>query len=208
MEEQQRGMDPTMILREIQNRRPYKQRGFTLIETMIAMVVLSVGILSLAAMLADSLAYMNTSQYDYIAQQKAAESIESIYTARNLGQATWSTICNVGSSVCTGGIFMNGAEPLCDPGADEIIGTADDYSGTNCSVSPDSVLMTDSTGKYPTSMTSTAKIPLTAYNFKRTITITAFPNVTNLRTITVLITYQAGRFNKSYTLTANISNFS
>jgi prepilin-type N-terminal cleavage/methylation domain-containing protein len=201
-------MDPTMILLDMQNRRHRKQRGFTLIETMIAMVVLSVGILGLAAMLADSLAWMNTSQFDYIAQQKAAASVESIYTARNLGQATWSTICNVGSAVCTGGIFMNGAEPLCDPGPDNIIGTADDYSGTNCSVSSDSILMTDSTGKYPTTMASAAKVPLTAYNFQRTITISAFPNVSNLRTITVLITYKAGRFNKSYTLTANISNFS
>ena len=88
------------------------ENGFTLIETMIAMVVLSFGILSLAAMLANALAFMSSSEYDYIAQQKAAEAIESIYTARNLGEATWSTICNVGSTVCTGGIFVNGAQPL------------------------------------------------------------------------------------------------
>jgi Tfp pilus assembly protein PilV len=171
---------------------------------MIAMVILSVGILSLAAMLASSLAYMNSSQFDYIAQQKAAEAVESIYTARNLGQATWNTICNVGSSVCTGGIFMNGAEPLCDPGPDEIIGTADDYSGTSCAVATDSLWLANSSGQYAT----TSKVPLTAYNFQRTITITSFPNVSNLRTITVLITYTAGQFNKTYTLTANISNFS
>ena len=178
--------------------------GFTLIETMIAVVVLSVGILSVAAMLADGLAYMNSSQYDYIAQQKAAEAIESIYTARNLGQATWSTICNVGSTVCTGGIFVNGAQPLCDPGPDYIIGTADDFNGTNCAVATDSLWLADSTGKYA----STTKVPLTNYSFKRTITITAFSNVTNLRTITVLITYKAGRFSRSYTLTSTISNFS
>ena len=40
--------------------------GFTLIETMIAMIVLTIGILSLAAMLASSLAYMSSSEYDYI----------------------------------------------------------------------------------------------------------------------------------------------
>src|ERR1700761_7622407 len=98
MEEQQRVMDSAMIPTEHRNQRQRRQRGFTLIETMIAMVVMSVGVLSLAAMLASSLAYMNTSQFDYVAQQKAAEAVESIYTARNLGQATWSTICNVGSS--------------------------------------------------------------------------------------------------------------
>ena len=58
------------------------------------------------------------------------------------------------------------------------------------------------------SSSADSKVPLTNYNFQRTITITAFPNVANLRTITVLITYKAGRFQRSYTLTTNISNFS
>ncbi len=180
------------------------ENGFTLIETMIAMVVLSFGILSLAAMLANALAFMSSSEYDYIAQQKAAEAIESIYTARNLGEATWSTICNVGSTVCTGGIFVNGAQPLCDPATDQIIGTADDFNGSACAVAADSILLPGSGGTY----TTPQKVPLTNYNYQRTITIAAFPNVANLRTITVLITYTAGRFQRTYTLTANISNFS
>jgi prepilin-type N-terminal cleavage/methylation domain-containing protein len=179
--------------------------GFTLIETMIAMVVLSIGILSLAAMLASSLAFMSASQFDYIAQQKAAAAVESIYTARNLGQATWSTICNVGSTVCAAGIFVNGAQPLCDPGPDEISGTADDFTGTVCSGPPDAIWSPGATGTFSS---LPIKVPLTTYSFQRTITIAAFPNVANLRTITVLITYRAGRFQKSYTLTAQISNFS
>src|SRR5580692_10138458 len=134
----------------IRNRRVIKS-GFTLIETMIAMAVLSVGILSLAAMLADCLAYMNMSQYDYIAQQKAAQAVESMYTARNLGQATWSTICNVGSTVCAGGIFQNGAEPLCDPGPDQIIDTADDFNGSACSIAADSILLPGTSGTYNSS---------------------------------------------------------
>jgi len=182
-----------------------RTKGFTLIETMISVVVLSVGILSLASILAYSLALMNAAQFDYIAQQKAAEAIESIYTARDMGQATWSTICNVGSTVCTNGVFINGAEPLCNPGPDEIIGTADDFTGSACAVSADMMLLPGSGGTY----TSTPQqIPLSSYSFLRTITISAFPSVANLRTITVLITYSAGRFQRSYTLTANISNFS
>ena len=206
MEKQQRRMDSTMRLPKGRACKGTggKKNGFTLIETMIAIVILSFGILSLAAMLADGIAYMDMSQYDYIAQQKASEAIESIYTARDLGQATWSTICNVGSAVCTGGIFVNGAEPLCDPGPDQIIGTADDFTGSSCAVASDSIWMPGSGGTY----SSGSKLPLTAYNFKRTITIAAFPSVANLRTITVLVTYQTGRFNRSYTLTANISNFS
>jgi len=40
------------------------EAGFTLIEMMIATVVLSVGLLGLAATLADGLAYMDMSKYD------------------------------------------------------------------------------------------------------------------------------------------------
>jgi prepilin-type N-terminal cleavage/methylation domain-containing protein len=180
------------------------QAGFTLIETMIAMVVLSIGVLGLAAMLADGLAYMSSSEYDYIAQQKAAAAVESIFTARDLGQVTWSTICNVSSAVCTSGIFLAGSEPLCDPGADGVVDTADDYNGTACNVQADAILLPGSAGTY----SSPQRVPLTNYNFRRTITIAAFPNVTNLRTITVLITYTAGRFQRTYTLTTTISNFS
>ena len=67
------------------------------------------------------------------------------------------------------------------------------------------ILLPGASGTYNA---SPQKVPLTNYSFLRTITITAFPNVANLRTITVLITYTAGRFRRSYTLTANISNFS
>ena len=91
------------------------QAGFMLLETMIAALVLSIGLVGLAAILAQGLAYMNVSQYEYIAQQKASETIESIFTARNQGQATWSTICNVGSTVCSNGMFLIGAQTLCDP---------------------------------------------------------------------------------------------
>jgi prepilin-type N-terminal cleavage/methylation domain-containing protein len=42
--------------------------GFTLIETMVAVVVLAIGVLGLAAMLASSVAYMTASKEDYIAQ--------------------------------------------------------------------------------------------------------------------------------------------
>lgn len=182
-----------------------RESGFTLIEALISIVVLSIGVLGLAAMLADGLAYMSTSEYDYIAQQKAAEAVESIYTARNLAQATWSTVCNVGSSICTGGIFLTGAQTLCDPGADGIVGTADDFSGSTCSVQQDAVLLPGAGGTYSS---SPQRVPLSTYQFLRTITVSAVTGNANLRTITVLITYRAGKFNRSYQMVATISNFS
>jgi prepilin-type N-terminal cleavage/methylation domain-containing protein len=173
--------------------------GFTLIETLVAIVVLAVGVLGLAAMLAGSMAYMSTSKDDYIAQQKAAEAVESIFTARNTGQKTWNSICNIGSPICPTGIFTAAATPLCDPGADGILGTADD----NCAII-DSLLTPGPDGKLGTA--DDVLIPLGTYT--RTITITAIPGNADLRQIAVTVTYISGRFNKSYTLTTNISAFS
>jgi len=190
-------------------RMPRRNRaGFTLIETMIATLVLSIGLLGLSGILAQGLAYMNVSQYEYIAQQKAAETVESIFTARDQGQATWSTICNVGSTVCSNGIFLTGANPLCDPNADGIAGTSDDFVSGACpdAAHTDSVLLPNATTGL---LTSPARIPLTDYGFKRTITVSSVTGVANLRTIQVTISYRAGRWpSMSYTLTTAISNFS
>ncbi|HTP43909.1 MAG TPA: prepilin-type N-terminal cleavage/methylation domain-containing protein [Candidatus Acidoferrum sp.] len=173
--------------------------GFTLIETMVAIVVLAIGVLGLAAMLASSVAYMNTSQDDYIAQQKAAEAVESIYTARNTGSKSWNTLCNVGSPICPAGIFAAGATQLCDPGADGIVGTGDD----NCAI-PDSIVTPGPDGKLGTA----DDVLIGLSNFTRTITITAIPGTTEVRQITVTMNYTAGGFNRTYTLTTNISAYS
>jgi len=201
-------------------RRKHEQRGFTLLETMIAMVVLTVGVVGLAAMLANSLAYMNMSQVDYIAQQKAAEAIESIFTARDLGSATWSSICNVGSSVCCAGvtpcntgIFLNGAQPLCQPGPDGIYDTADDFSAAGVCSTYDVMLLPNSgTGNYGGVGNTPIRIQLTSkWNFQRTVTISTVLNaagnvIDNLRQISVTITYNSGKLPRSYTLTTNISD--
>jgi Tfp pilus assembly protein PilE len=191
-------------------------KGFSLIETMIAAIVLVIGILSLAAMLGRGLQYMNTSQADYIAQQKAAEAVESIFTARDIGQTTWTTICNTASSVCCagiasctpGGVFVTGAQPLCDPGPDGIIGTADDFNGTSCAVQTDAILLPSTSGTLATPV----RMPLT--NYTRQIVINSVLDsggntIANVRQITVTIAYSSGPLkNRSYTLNAYISNFS
>jgi len=45
-----------------QQRIAQSEKGFTLMETLIALTVLGVGVLGLAAMLADSLVYMSGAQ--------------------------------------------------------------------------------------------------------------------------------------------------
>ena len=43
------------------------EQGFTLLETMIAILVLSIGVLGLAALLGNGLVFLNGSQADFIA---------------------------------------------------------------------------------------------------------------------------------------------
>lgn len=169
--------------------------GFTLLETLIALVVLSVGVLSLAAMLANGMISMHESQDSYVAQQKATEAIESIFTARDLSQTSWIQIANVSA----GGIFLDGPQQLCDPGPDAIVGTVDD----NCAI-PDAIITPGPDGILGTG--DDVRVPLS--NFTRTITIVADPVTVNLKDITVTVTYTSGTFQRSYRVTALISQFS
>jgi type II secretory pathway pseudopilin PulG len=167
--------------------------GFSLIETMFAIIVLSFGVLSLAAVLASGLAYMNSSQSDFIAQQKASEATESIFTARDSGALLFSQIQNVSNL----GIFTDGPTQLCDPGPDGILGTGDDdCTKPDCiqTPGPDGILGTADDVCMPLS------------NITRTIAITT--NVggnTNLRQITVTMNYTSGRFQRQYQLVTYIS---
>jgi len=168
------------------------QSGFSLLETVMAIAVLSIGVLSLAAVLGAGLAFMNTSQMDFIAQQKAAEAVESIFTARDSGALTWPQIANVAD----GGIFSAAPSQLLDPGLDGILGTADDAQPVDCIVSPgpDGILGTADDTCAPLN------------NFTRTIAISRNVNGdNNLRQITITMNYTAGRLTRQYQLITFIS---
>jgi hypothetical protein len=169
---------------------------------MIAVLVLSFGILSLAAVFAQGLLFSSASQFDYIAQKKSEEAVESIFNARNTQATSWTQIQNIS----TGGIFLDGPQPLLAPGiTNGLVGTANDDAAH-----PDSVIV----GPGPDGILGTADdvvIPLS--NMQRTIQIApildAAGNIEpNVRTITVTMTYKVGRLNRTYTLVSYISAFS
>jgi hypothetical protein len=193
-----------MVMRD-RNRQVHRnrrQQGFSLMEAMIAVLVLSFGVLSLAAVFAQGLLFSEASQFDYIAQKKSEEAVESIFNARNTQATSWAQIQNVS----TGGIFLDGAQPLLAPGVTNgLVGTANDDAAH-----PDSVIV----GPGPDGILGTADdvtIPLS--NMQRTIQIApvfdAAGNIEpNVRTITVTMTYKVGRLNRTYTLVSYISAFS
>ena len=172
-------------------------KGFTLLETMIALLVLFVGILGLAAMLADALAYMQGSQYDFIAQQKAQQATEAIFTAKYNGSVTWNQVANLNGANPTG-LFLPGAQPLLQPGPDGLVGSVADVGAP-----PDYILDPGPDGKLGTA----DDVKKTLGAFTRTITITNVAGNPNLRTIVVTVNYTAGRFRRSYTLNTLISAF-
>jgi prepilin-type N-terminal cleavage/methylation domain-containing protein len=165
---------------------PSKQKGFTLLETMIAMAVLSFGVLSLASFYTSGLKNSNRVQMQYIANQKAQEALESIFTARDTQQLAFTSINNVSA----GGVFLDGPQPLLAPGPDGIIGTADDDTNN-----PDVII----TGPGPDNILGTADdtfIPLNPW-MTRTIKFTQLVNYNNMIQVTITINYnyvgQAGQ---------------
>lgn len=186
------------------------QRGFTLAETMIAIVVTSVGIIGLLAVFATAVTTTQNAQQNLIARQKALETMESIYTARNTQQITFAQIANISS----GGIFTSGATPLLSAGPDGLVNTADDVdfpaSGA-CPAGPECITLPGPDGILGTADDTAMSLA----NFSRQIQIANVlesDGVTidpNLKQITVTVSYfSAGSTTaRSYTVNALISAF-
>jgi prepilin-type N-terminal cleavage/methylation domain-containing protein len=173
-----------------------REQGFTLLEMMIALAVLSLGVLSLAAMLANSLTYMQNSENDFIAQQKAQEALEAIYTAKYDNTITFAQVANTSST--PPGIFLPTPQPLLQPGSDGLVGTSADSTATPAYIylpGPDGLMGT----------ADDITVPLSG--FTRTITINTVSTDSNLKTITVTVNYQVGSANRTYTMNSYISAF-
>lgn len=180
--------------------RQRRQGGFTLIEAMIAIAVLTFGILSLAGVFAQGLLIANMTQMDYIAQKKAQEAMESVFAARDSKQLTWSNIYDVLGDGKDGGIFLDGPRPLVAPGPDGLYGTADDVL-----TQPDVVIL----GPGPDGKLGTADdVVLSLNGMTRTISITDIPGETNVRQISITMNYRVGHTTRQYTLLSYISQFS
>jgi prepilin-type N-terminal cleavage/methylation domain-containing protein len=173
-------------------------KGFTLLETMISLVVLGVGVLGLCAMLADALAYMQSSQDAFIAQQKAEEAAEAIYTAKYTNNATFAQLSN-NSAGNPAGLFLSTPQPLLVPGADGLVGTVGDAGGT-----PAYIVYPGPDGKLGTA----DDVKQSLGNFTRTVTITSVPGYTNsLNQVVITVKYITGKFTRSYSLTTYVSAY-
>lgn len=191
--------------------RQKREDGFTLVEVMIAIVVMSVGILAVIASFATAVAATQSAQEDLIARQKALEAMESIYTARNSQQIPFAAVANVAD----GGIFLGGATQLKCAGPDGLVNTQDDVNcttqtgavcpdnGAECMVLPggDGILGTAD------------DVTMSLGNFTRTVAVTPVQlanGTTNqdMKAISITVTYtKAGIPARSFTANGLISRY-
>ena len=114
--------------------RKQQENGFSLIETIIALIVLTVGILATVSAITYSLYVVRESEKITFAKEHARSTMETIFSIRDLqlfdpqgttGVFNWETIViNDGGN---SGVFLDGWNPIREnPGIDGIYGTADD----------------------------------------------------------------------------------
>jgi len=178
-----------------------RQKGFSLIEVMISMVIMTVGLVSLLGVFGLAMASTQTSQQNAISKQLANEALEGVLTERETANVNWSAIANTGN----GGVFLSGFQPINLPGADGIIGTADDAAA-----GPQVLTMPGPDGIFGTA--DDVLLPLT--NYQRQIQITQatdqFGNpIPTLDVVTVTIQYTNPqlRIPQNYVLTTYVSQF-
>jgi type II secretory pathway component PulJ len=167
------------------------QSGFSLLETVFAIGILSVGALGMAGIFTQGMQRTMSSPDELIATAKAAEAVESVFSARDSHTVAWAQLRNESF----GGIFLNGPQPLKTPGADGVVNTHDD--------GPD-IESFDLPG--PDQRLGTADdATKTLSGFTREIRIADLSD--DLRSITVTVTYKSGPATRSYTITAYISTW-
>lgn len=187
------------------SRKARQQRGFTLMEAMVAAIVLATGLLSVLSLFAYSLSNLQMSQEDLIARAKAKEGLETVFSARDSSQIDFSQINNK----VNGGIFLDDFAPIYDPpGADGIANTDDDSNSAGSQI--DAIVLPGPDGILGT--LDDVRQPLT--NFQRRITLspvflTGTTTVNNnLRLITVTVKYTVPQYGtRQYQISAYISKY-
>ncbi|MBK9215904.1 MAG: hypothetical protein IPM59_09955 [Chloracidobacterium sp.] len=122
------------------------QAGFSYIDVMIAIVILTIGILALMAGMSAAVLHAKGQDQQMIAKQTAASTMESIMSVKETDpdRMGWTKIGNVGTNPINGvpqGIFVAGMQNVFpDAGPDQILGTSDDTGTPSVSLQREIVI--------------------------------------------------------------------
>ena len=179
-------------------RRLKQQQGFTLMEVLVSMFVLTIGLVSMLGVFATAMASTQSAQQDMIAKQMAQQAMETIFTARETANLTWDQIQNVGGAGSPG-IFRTGLQSIKQPGTDGIYGSINDGSSSPQTMTlpgPDGIVGTGD------------DIIVGLSNYQRSITILNTASA-DLRSIAITVQYSipTSRFPKTYVLSGFISQY-
>jgi type II secretory pathway pseudopilin PulG len=186
-------------------RKMHQQRGFTLLEAMVAAIVLATGLLSVLSLFAYSLSNLQMSQEDLIARAKAKEGLESVFSARDSSQIDFSQINNKAN----GGIFLDDFAPIYDPpGADGLANTDDDSNSANSQI--DAIILAGPDGILGTA--DDIRQPLNSFQRRITLSPVFLTGTTtvnnNLRLITVTVKYTVPQYGtRQYQISDYISKY-
>ncbi|MBI1748012.1 MAG: prepilin-type N-terminal cleavage/methylation domain-containing protein [Acidobacteria bacterium] len=172
---------------------PKPSAGFSLIELMVAMVILLIGLLSMASLVLGGVAASMQAKDLAIANQLAREAMEGVFTARISGNLTFDQL----RSDLDGGIFDHNYLPINVTGPDGLTNTVP-YSrqpvlqyidpGKNgiYETPPISDLM-----PYATTAINPMgdDVIITFDRFQRQIEITNYPGDSNLRRVTINVRF-------------------
>lgn len=112
------------------------EAGFTMIEMVVAMLIMLIGLLSLAQVLGYSLSVSNRGRGVTNTKLLVTSMLEQVENLRNTGQLTFAQIANAGAVDNNGASlnftgFETGYKSVSvNPGLDGIFGTSDDPTGT------------------------------------------------------------------------------
>lgn len=175
------------------------EQGFSLIEVMFSLAVLTTGVLGAAAVMAAGMQNLSSSPGDVIVTQKAAQAVEAVFAARDSHKLEWAEIRNVTGAGADNGVFLDGPQPLKLPGSDGLVNTADDESEIESvpTAGPDHELNTADDQHVALS------------GFTREISIRDVSGTSGqLRSVTVTVIYQNGTTRRTYRLVTYISAYS
>lgn len=178
------------IKRAGEEKKSKSDAGFSLLEVVISIVVLTVGVVGLLAAFAACVTTLNQSREDTIARQEAQQFIEGIYAARNTAALKFDNFQNVSQDPANG-LFKDGMQPANQAGPDGLMNTADDLAA----------LETGANGK---SLTLQRQIQFTPFFLPGGPPAVIDPN---MRQIAITIQYGSGNKKRTYQEVTYISSY-